>query len=72
MEQFIGGVFSFHACSLVSDSVTPWTAAIQVSLSIDFSRQEYWSGLPLPILGYAPNPGVELASPVEPESKGKK
>ena len=32
----------------VSDSETPWTAAHQAPLSIGFSRQEYWSGLPLP------------------------
>ena len=33
--------------SVVSDSVTPWTAPHQVPLSKGFSRQEYWSGLPL-------------------------
>jgi len=35
-----------HACVL--NSVTPWTAALQALLSMDFSRQEYWSGLPFP------------------------
>ena len=30
--------------SVVSDSVTPWTVAHQAPLSMDFSRQEYWSG----------------------------
>ena len=35
-----------HACVL--SSVTPWTAALQALLSMDFSRQEYWSGLPFP------------------------
>ena len=34
--------------SVVSDSVTPRTAARQASLSMEFSRQEYWSGLPFP------------------------
>ena len=34
--------------SVVSDSVTPWTAARQAPLSLGFSRQEYWSGLPCP------------------------
>ena len=34
--------------SVVSDSATPWTAACQAPLSIEFSRQEYWSGLPFP------------------------
>ena len=32
----------------MSDLVTPWTAAYQAPLSMGFSRQEYWSGLPLP------------------------
>ena len=33
----------------------PWTAACQTALSIEFSRQEYWSGFPLPILGDLPD-----------------
>ncbi|KAI4549205.1 hypothetical protein MG293_001535 [Ovis ammon polii] len=52
--------------SAVSDSVTPWTIAQQAPLSVDFSRQEYWSGLPFPIPGDPPDPGIEaesLASP---------
>ena len=36
------------SCSIVSDSATPWTAAYQAPPSMGFSRQEYWSGLPLP------------------------
>ena len=36
------------------------------SLSIEFSRQEYWSGLPFPLPGYLPNPGIKPA--IEPES----
>ena len=36
------------SCSVVSDSVTPWTVAHQAPLSVGFSRQEYWSGLPFP------------------------
>ena len=35
-------------CSVVSDSATPWTIARQAPLSLGFSRQEYWSGLPFP------------------------
>ena len=34
--------------SVVSDSATPWTAAHQAPLSMEFSRQEYWSGFPFP------------------------
>ena len=42
---------------------TPWTAAHQASLSMRFSRQGYWSGLPFPFPGDLPNPGVESGSP---------
>ena len=41
---------------------TPWTVAYQASLSMRFSRQEYWSGLPFPSPGDLPDPGVELVS----------
>ena len=43
--------------------VTPWTVAYQASLSMGFSRQEYWSGLPFPSPGDLPDPGIELGSP---------
>ena len=50
--------------SVVSDSfVTPWTVAHQAPLSMEFSRQEYWSGLPCPPSGDLPDPGIELMSP---------
>ena len=49
--------------SVVSDSVTPWTVAQQVPLSMGFSRQEYWSGLPCPSPGDLSNPGTEPGSP---------
>ena len=42
---------------------TPWTIALQVPLSVGFSRQEYWSGLPFPSPGDLPNPGIEPGSP---------
>ena len=42
---------------------TPWTVAYQAPLSMGFSRQEYWSGLPFPSPGHLPNPGIELGSP---------
>ena len=48
-----------RACSVMSDSVTPWTIAHQASLSMGFSRQEYWSGMPFPIPGTLPDPGTE-------------
>ena len=43
--------------------VTPWSVACQDSLSVRFSRQEYWSGLQFPSPGDLPNPGIELRSP---------
>ena len=43
--------------------VTPWTVAHQASLSMGFSRQEYWSGLPFPPPGDIPNPGIKPRSP---------
>ena len=42
--------------------VSPWTVACQTPLSMRFSRQEYWSGLPFPILGDLPDPGIEPPS----------
>ena len=51
------------SCSVVSDSVTPWTVAHQAPLSMEFSRQEYWSGLLFPSPGDLPNPGNESMSP---------
>ena len=41
----------------------PWTAARQPPLSMGFSRQEYWSGLPFPSPGDLPNSGIEPRSP---------
>ena len=44
----------------LSDSVTPWTVAHQAHLSMGFSRQEYWRGLPCRPLGDLLNPGINL------------
>jgi len=43
--------------------VAPWTVAHHAPLSLGFSRQEYWSGLPFPTLGDLPDPGIKLGSP---------
>ena len=48
--------------SAVSNSVTLWTGAQQAPLSMGFSRQEYWSGLPFPSPGDLPNPRTEPKS----------
>ena len=43
---------------------TPWTVACQPPLSMRFSRQEYWSGLPCSPPRDLPNPGIKPTSPV--------
>ena len=49
--------------SVMSDSVTIWTVTCQTPPSMGFSRQEYWSELPLSPPGALPDPGIELESP---------
>ena len=44
---------------------TPWTVAYQAPLSMGFSRQEYWSGLPFPSPEDLPDPGIEPGSPTQ-------
>ena len=48
---------------VMSDSATPWTVVHQVPLPMEFSRQEYWSGLPCPSPGDFPDPGIDPVSP---------
>ena len=65
--------------SVVSDFAIPWTVVYQASLSMGFSRQEYWSGLPFPSPGGLPDPAIEPKSsalqadtlPSEPPGKPK-
>ena len=52
-----------YMCSVVSDSVTAWAVAWQTPLSMEFSKQEYWSGWPFPVPGNLPNPGIEPTYP---------
>ena len=51
----------YCACvlSCVRLFVTPWTVARLTPLSMQFSRQEYWSGLPFSLPGDLPNPGIK-------------
>ena len=49
--------------TVVPDSVTPWTIAQQAPLSMEFSRQEYWSRLPFPSPGDLPNTEMKPRSP---------
>ena len=44
----------------------PWTVACQVPLSMEFSMQEYWSGLPFPSPAGIPDPGIKTTSPTSP------
>ena len=62
--------YCYHLSSEVVKSLshvrlfaTPWTVAYQAPPSMGFSRQEYWSGLPLPSPGDLPDPGIESGSP---------
>ena len=50
---------------------TLWTVAHQAPLCMGFSRQECWSGLPYPLPGYLPNPGIEHVSLLSPAITGK-
>ena len=50
------------SCSVVSDFAIPWTVAHQAPLSVEFSRQEYWRGLPCPSPEDLPNLGIKLGS----------
>ena len=51
-------------------STTPWTIAHQTPLSMEFSRQEYWNGLPFTTLGDLPDPGIEPSCSVSPALAG--
>ena len=60
-----------HPYSVVQLCLTlcdPMNCSPQAPLSIGFSRQEYWSGLPFPTLGDLPDPGIEPMSLVSPRT----
>ena len=57
--------------SYVQLFATLWTVARQASLSMGFSRQKYWSGLPFPSPGDLPNPGIEPESLMSPALAGR-
>ena len=65
---------SLHASALLLSPVrlcvTPGSVALQAPLCMEFSRQEYWSGLPFPPPGDLPDPGVEPTSPLPPALAG--
>ena len=55
----VGGLVA-HLCPTLE---IPWTVGHQAPLSLGFSKQEYWSGLPFPSPGDLPDPGIEPESP---------
>ena len=57
--------------SRVKHFATPWTVARQAPLSMEFSRQEYWSGLPIASLKDLPHPGIEPESLASPALAGR-
>ena len=59
-EGFGGELFFVQSLSHVRLFATLWTVAHQASLSMGFSRQEYWSGLLFPSPGGLANPGIEF------------
>ena len=69
----------YYALSSIPLFVIPWTVAPQAPLSMEFSRHEYWSGLPCPLPVDLPNPEIEPRSltlqmdslPSEPPGKPK-
>ena len=76
-DRHYGHVCMLSWFSCVRPFVTPWTIAHQASLSMGFSRQEYWSGLLCPPPGDLPDSGIESWSPalqadsLSPEPPGK-
>ena len=59
-----------YSLSHVQLFVTPWTTAHQAPLSMGFSRQEYWNGLPFLPPGNLPDPGIKPKSPKSPALVG--
>ena len=66
----INGAWMLHLFSRVQRCVTPWIVARQAPLSLGFSRQECWSGLPYSPPGDPPDPGIEPTSPMSPALTG--
>ena len=65
-------VLLLYSSLVMSDSfAAPWTVAHQAPPSMGFSRQEYWSVLPLPSPGDLVHPGIERKSPALQEPPGK-
>ena len=59
-----------HSLSWVRLFMTPWTVTCQAPLSMEFSKQRYWSGLPFRPPGDRPCPGIKPASLISPALAG--
>ena len=59
-----------YSVSCVQLFVAPWTEELRGLQSMEFSRQEYWSGLPFPTPGDLPDPGIEPAFLASPATAG--
>ena len=62
--EYVIYILCVHVLSHVRLFASPWTIAYPATLSMEFSRQEYWSGLPFPAPGNLPDPGIKFASHV--------
>ena len=71
LKPFVYDLLGAKPFSHVRLFATPWTVAHQAALSMRFSRQEYWRGLPFPPLEDPPNPGIESVSPTSPVLAGR-
>ena len=60
LHKYAGMPKSLQSCLTLCD---PWIVVCQAPLSMEFSRQEYWSGLPCPPPGDLSSPGIEPTSP---------
>ena len=69
IKKSVNGFLKVHVLghfSCIQFFATLWTVAFQAPLSMGFSSQEYWSGLPCPLPGNLPNPGIKVVSPASP------
>ena len=67
LNKSVGALFAKLCMTLE----TPWTVACQVPLSMGFSRQEYWSGLPCTLPGDQPKPGIKPETLMSPALAGE-
>ena len=63
MFSWVNNIVTASVAQSCLTLVTPWAVAHQAPLSMGFSKQEYWSGLPFPAPGDLPDPGIKPRSP---------